>query len=57
MHNVVILATLNLFLHRKNKKLRQNIETNQQDAVKRLVSKIFSDGEKSEQERKTHTTV
>lgn len=57
MHNVLILATFNLLLHRKNKKLRQNIDIYQSDAIQKIVTDIFSDGETSGQESEAHTTI
>lgn len=57
MHNIIFLATFNLFLHRKNKKLRQNIDNCHKNAAKQLIEKIFSDGEKSEQVTEAHTTI
>lgn len=50
MHNVVILATFNLLLHRKNKKKRQSVENRILNAVQEpIIQQIFY-GEKNEQE-------
>ena len=43
MHNVVLLATLNLILHRKNKKKRQDIENNLLNAIQEpLIRNMFT---------------
>lgn len=49
MHNVLLLATFNLLLHRKNKKKRQDIDNSILNAIQEpLIRNIFN-GEKNEQ--------
>jgi len=49
MHNVVLLATLNLILHRKNKKKRQDIENNLLNAIQEPLIRNMFTGDSHEQ--------
>lgn len=54
MHNVLLLATFNLFLHRKNKRKRQDIENTVLNAVQEPIIRNIFNGDSNEQ--KTQTT-
>ncbi len=50
MHNVVLLATFNLLLHRRNKKKRQDIENNVLNAIQEPLIRNMFTGDSNEQD-------
>jgi hypothetical protein len=50
MHNVVLLATFNLLLHRRNKKKRQDIENNVLNAIQEPLIRNMFNGDLNEQD-------
>lgn len=53
MHNVLLLATFNLLLHRKNKRKRQDIENTVLNAVQEPIIRNIFNGDLNEQETQT----
>lgn len=57
MHNVFLLATFNLLLHRKNKRKQRDIENNILNAVQEPIIRNILTGEQNEQTSKEERTI
>lgn len=57
MHNVLLLATFNLLLHRKNKKKRQDIDNSILNAIQQPLIRNIFDGAKIEQATKETESI
>ena len=53
MHNVILLATFNFLLHRKNKRKRQDIENTVLNAVQEPIIRNIFNGDLNEQKAQT----